>query len=303
MFSRWKARAVAVVASTVAALSLGGVPAADGMPGRCPDLYVVVIPGTWETSVSEPGEGMLASSVAGLTDGVEVDFVHYAATAFPWEGEVYGRSKQEATDKARAAVSAVAAGCASTRFALLGYSQGAHAAGDLAAEIGTGLGAVAPDRVVLVGLIADPRRSPADVLIGPPVSGAGAVGARLGGFGWLAPHVYTFCVTGDLYCAMPDGDFAGRLAGFMVQLSNPDPAKLDSYHHQATALIGDALAAGGFGLFGDQLNAAAYESRRRQVDEFLKSQIHHSYPSYVIAPGGVTPLTWLRDRLIEAARA
>lgn len=191
--------------------------------------------------------------------------------------------------------------CDNTRFALLGYSQGADAAGDLAAEIGTGLGVVSPNRVALVGLISDPRRSPTDNLIGPPVAGAGAGGPRIGGFGWLSPQTYTFCAAGDLYCATPDGDFAARFAGLFAQISNPNPALFGNYQQQANQLIADALAAGGLGLLSDQLNNSAYEQRKRQVDDFLKSGIHQSYPHYAIG-GGSTPLTWLRQRLIDASR-
>lgn len=301
MFTRWKTLVAACAAVAVTTVPFGVVPVAEGAPAHCPELYVVAIPGTWETSNTDPGKGMLAMSLNDLPGDVEVDYVHYAATAFPWEGEVYGRSKQEAIDKARGLVSAMAQACGAARIALLGYSQGADAAGDLAAEIGTGLGVVPPHRVVLVGLISDPRRSPTDILIGPPVAGAGAIGPRAGGFGWLAARTYTFCVAGDLYCAMPDGDFAGRIAGFFVQLSNPDPASMDDYQRQASEIIGDALAAGGLGLLSDQLNASAYEQRKQQIDEFLRSGIHQSYPSYAIGPDAVTPLTWLRQRLIEAA--
>ncbi|MFG3621507.1 cutinase family protein [Nocardia sp. NPDC047654] len=303
MFTRWKTIAAACAAAAVTAtVHLGVAPFADSAPSHCPDLYVVAIPGTWETSSTDPGKGMLASSLNGLPGDVQVDYVPYAATAFPWESEVYGRSKQEAIDKARTLASDMAQACEATRIALLGYSQGADAAGDLAAEIGTGLSVMPPHRVVLVGLISDPRRSPSDTLIGPPVPGAGAAGPRPGGFGWLTPRTYTFCAAGDLYCAMPEGDFAGRIAGFFVQLSNPDPGKIGNYQQQATEIIGDALAAGGLGLLSDQINTSAYEQRKQQIDDFLRSGIHQSYPSYTLGPDALTPLTWLRQRLIEEAR-
>jgi hypothetical protein len=302
MFSRWKNTAACAAAMVTAVLPIGVASTAQAAPQQCPDMYVVAIPGTWETSKSEPGQGMLAAVTNNLPADVRTDYVAYAATAFPWEGDVYGRSKREALDNARGLVSAMAQQCGATRFALLGYSQGADAAGDLAAEIGTGLGVVPPNRVALVGLIADPRRSPTDNLIGPPVAGGGASGPRLGGFGWLTPKTYTFCAAGDLYCAIPDGDFAGRIAGFFAQISNPDPAQLGTYQQQAGNLIGDALAAGGLGLLNDQLNNSAYEQRKQQIDEFVKSGIHQSYPRYAIGPGGATPLTWLHQQLIDAAR-
>ncbi|MFD4407793.1 cutinase family protein [Nocardia sp. NPDC058499] len=297
----WK-NAAAGLAVTLAAVLAPAVATttAHAAPAHCPGLYVVAIPGTWETSVDDPGKGMLAAVTDGLPNGAYADYVAYAATAFPWEGEIYGRSKNEAVAGARGLISDVSRRCANTRFALLGYSQGADAAGDLAAEIGTGLGVVPADRVALVGLIADPRRSPTDNLIGPAVPGAGAGGPRLTGFGWLSNRTYTFCAVGDLYCSTPDGDFAARIAGFFAQVSNGDPAQFGNYHSLGIELLNDALAAGGIGLLHDQLNGAAYEERKQQIDDFVKSGIHQSYPSYRVA-GGATALTWLRQQLIALA--
>ncbi|WP_084654090.1 cutinase family protein [Nocardia altamirensis] len=300
MFSRWKITAACAAATMTAVLPVGVASTAQAAPRGCPDMYVVAVPGTWETSTADPGKGMLAAVADNLPGDVETGYVAYPATAFPWEGDVYGRSKHEAVANARNLVRDVAQRCDSTHFALLGYSQGADAAGDLAAEIGTGLGVVSPDRVDLVGLISDPRRSPTDTLIGPPVPGAGAGGPRIGGFGWLSAQTYTFCAPGDLYCATPDGDYAARIAGFFAQISNPDPGQLGSYQAQANELISDALAAGGLGLLSDQLNNSAYEERKKQVDDFLKSGIHQSYPWYSVG-GGATALTWLRKRLIEVS--
>ncbi|MQY23599.1 cutinase family protein [Nocardia macrotermitis] len=302
MHSRWKSTIASLAAlMTVAApLCVGSTAAAA--PPDCPGLYIVAVPGTWETSDADPGKGMLAGVTNNLPGSVRTDYVTYAATAFPWEGDVYGRSKQEAVDRTRGMISAMAKRCGATRFALLGYSQGADAAGDVAASIGTGLGIVPADRVALVGLIADPRRAPTDHLIGPPVAGAGASGPRVGGFGWVSPRTYTFCAAGDLYCAMPNGDFAGRIGGLLVQLSSPDPAKLGSYQQQVSTLINDALAAGGLGLLDNQITTSEYNQRRKQIDDFLKSGIHQSYPRYAVDSGGGTALTWLHQRLLEAAQ-
>jgi len=301
MLSRWRTTVASAAAVVTAALPIGVRSTAQAAPPECPSLYVVAIPGTWETSDKDPGRGMLGGVTNNLPGNIRTDFVPYAATAFPWEGDVYGRSKQEAVDHARGMIGAMARQCGATRFALLGYSQGADAAGDVASSIGTGLGVVPADRVALVGLIADPRRSPSDQLIGPPVSGAGASGPRVGGFGWLTPRTYTFCATGDLYCAMPNGDFAGRIGGLLVQLSNPDPARVGSYQLQVSTLVNDALAAGGLGLLDNQITQQEYNQRKNQVDDFLKSGIHQSYPRYAVDSYGETALTWLHRRLIEAA--
>lgn len=294
--SRWKTTAAAVAS----AAALGTLPPnapASAAPGPCPQLYVVAVPGTWETSEAEPAEGLLAASADGLPGDVRVDYIPYAATAFPWETEVYGRSKHEALTKTRTAVAAMARTCASTDIALLGYSQGADAAGDLAAEIGTGVGVVPPERVALVGLISDPRRSPADTLIGPSTVGAGAGGPRPGGLGGIADRTYTFCAVGDLYCAMPPGDFAGRIAGFLAEISNPDPARFDDYARHGSDLLGAAVEAGGLGLLAGQFAPPALQQRRTQIEQFLSSGVHQSYSTYVVDSRGATAVSWLRDAL------
>lgn len=89
---------------------------------------------------------MLAPVTNGLPGSVRTDYVTYSATAFPWESNVYAKSKQQAVDNARGMIGAMAASCGDTRFAIVGYSQGADAAGDLAAEIGTGIGVVPDSR-------------------------------------------------------------------------------------------------------------------------------------------------------------
>ncbi|MBB5916373.1 pimeloyl-ACP methyl ester carboxylesterase [Nocardia transvalensis] len=288
-------------AAAVSAAVLSGAPAAQAAPGGCPDLYVVAIPGTWETSRDDPREGMLATVTDGLPGDIRTDYVSYTATALPWEGEVYGRSKQEAIDNARGLVAEMGRACGATDIALIGYSQGADAAGDLAAQIGTGLGVVPPDRVAAVGLIADPRRSPTDPMIGPPVPGAGAGGPRVGGFGWVTPRVRSFCAAGDLYCSTPADDFATRFAGFFAQLSSPDPGLISRYQTEAQSIIDDLMAAGGIPLLQSQFSDPANEERRQELEEFYGSGVHQDYPSYVVDGAGTTATTWLRRWLIQAA--
>lgn len=286
------------MAISTGALAGTGVPVAQADPGDCPALHVVAVPGTWETSRDDPREGMLSMVTDGLPGHVHTDYVSYPATALPWENEVYGRSKLEAFTAARGLIANMAQRCGSTRFALLGYSQGADAAGDLAAEIGTGLGVVSPDRVSAVGLIADPRRSPFDALVGPPVPGAGAAGVRLGGFGWLAPRVRTFCAVGDLYCSTATDDFATRIAGFFAQISAPDPALLGRYQSDMVSILNDVMQSGGLGTLQYQMSDPAVEQRFR---EFFESAVHQSYPHYVVDDSGVTTMTWLRRWIIAAA--
>ncbi|MCV4656053.1 cutinase family protein, partial [Escherichia coli] len=82
-----------------------------------------------------------------------------------------GKSKAQAVANTRGLALQMLRRCPGTKIALTGYSQGADAAGDLASEIGTGLGPIRPGQVAGVVLFADPRRSHRDNLVGPRLAG------------------------------------------------------------------------------------------------------------------------------------
>ncbi len=296
-------RAGAMLAAA-ASLTIGVVWA--GAPARaetaCPGLYVVAVPGTWETSDQNNGDvprGMLALATDGLPDSVRTDFVNYAATAFPWEREVYGNSKVEAVDRARRLIVAMARRCAATRIALVGYSQGADAAGDLAALIGSGSGGVSPNRIAGVALLSDPQRAPGDLLVGPPVPGAGIGGPRPGGFGALAARTHTICAVGDLYCATPSNDFVARFAGLAVQASGLDPADLVRYEAETQTLISDLMAHGGLPTLEDQLSYRGFQQVAQQLQTFYGSAVHVNYPHYDV--GGESATDWMHNWLASMA--
>lgn len=294
---------VASAAMVPAAVVSIGAGAAQAAP-VCPNLQVVAIPGTWETT-TDPGEhrgpGMLAAVTDPLPSSVGVTYVSYAATAFPWETEVYGASKRQAVDNARGVIADVAQRCGNTRFAIVGYSQGADAAGDLAAEIGTGTGVVPATRIAAVGLLSDPRRSETDILVGPPVIGNGAGGPRVGGFGWVTPQTRTFCVVGDLYCSTPKDDFVTRLAGFLAQNSSPQAQQSGRYVQEAVAIVQDLMAAGGMPTLQAESSDTATEDRAEKLEAFYRSQAHQDYSTYVVDRNGATATSWLANWLRSMA--
>ncbi|WP_280343864.1 cutinase family protein [Nocardia abscessus] len=331
---QWKKVVAALGASaTVMSGLVFGSGSANAAPG-CPSLYVVAIPGTWETGRDKtPQPGMLAGVTRGLPSSTEVDYVTYAATAFPWEGEVYGNSKKEAVDNARGLIASMAQQCGATKIALVGYSQGADAAGDLAAEIGTGLSVVPADRVAGVGLISDPRRSPTDDQVGPPPPpprrggappaaaafrgavaaiipnprrpppdpraappppGGGAGGPRVGGFGWVSDRTRTICAVDDLYCATATDDFVTRFAGFLAQASDANPANMWRYQIEAGNIIGDLMTSGGVPVLQSQLTDSANQQRAKDLERFYKSQAHTVYGSYSVG-GGQTAISCIHN--------
>ncbi|MEU1984666.1 cutinase family protein [Nocardia sp. NPDC019395] len=291
--------ALGTCAAVASGLVFGGS-AATAAPS-CPSLYVVAIPGTWETGHDKsPQPGMLAEVTDDLPSSAEVDYVTYAATAFPWEGDVYGRSKNEAVSNARGLITDMTQRCGATDVALVGYSQGADAAGDLAAEIGTGLGPIRPERISGVGLISDPRRAAADVQVGPRAPGAGAGGPRVGGFGWLSDRTRTVCIPGDLYCSTAQDDFITRFAGFLAQSSDANPANIWRYQLEVAAIMSDLMAHGGLPTLQAQLSDGANEQRVKELETFYKSESHQSYGSYNVG-GGQTALGWMHNWLSDMA--
>lgn len=297
--------AVGAAATVLAGLAGVSATAGSGVAGAapaCPKMYVVAIPGTWETNdkAGSHRPGMLGGVTRGLPSDIQVDYVSYTATAYPWEGKVYGKSRAEAIDKARGLLGAKAARCADTKLGIVGYSQGADAAGDLAAEIGRGTGVVPPNRIAAVGLLSDPKRSPTDAQIGPRAAGAGAEGARPGGFGFVSPVTRTVCAVSDLYCATAQDDFASRFAGFFTQISDLNFANLGSYTQQFGSIMGDLMNGGGVGMLQSQFTDAANARRARQLQHFYNSGIHNDYGFYSVG-GGVTATQWMHNYLIQQA--
>lgn len=291
------AAGAALVGSIVGTGTVVGSGVAQAAPA-CPSMYVVAIPGTWETSDHPAGgadRGMLLPVTNGLPSSVRVDYVTYPATAFPWEGDVYGASKRQAVRNGRGMIAAMAKQCPGTRYGILGYSQGADAAGDLAAEIGTGNGVVPANKVSAVGLISDPRRSPTDAQVGPLVGGAGATGPRPGGFGWVSQNVRTICAPGDLYCAAPQNDFVSRIAGYVVQNSDPGSSDKKGYAPEAAPILGDLTKEGGLATLQGQLSEPDNITRGKMFKNFLQSGVHQDYRNYAINGSGESATTWMHD--------
>lgn len=290
-------RAITAVAATaaVAGALMVAAPGAGADPG-CAPLEVIAVPGTWESGPEKSaiGHGMLESVTGGLGAGTRTHYIDYQATAFPWEGAIYGESKADAVAKADGLIAQLAGECPDSRFALIGYSQGADAAGDLAAAIGHNRGPVGPERLAGVGLLSDPQRSVGDHLVGPPVIGQGASGARPGGFGAVAGDVRTFCTLDDLYCAAPQDDFVGRTAGLAVQ-QRPDAGSSETERFAPTGLdlIDDLFNAGGIPLLQQQLTEGANNERYDKVENFLASGAHQDYTHYVVDVDGTSATAWL----------
>ncbi|MGB3773452.1 MAG: cutinase family protein [Rhodococcus sp. (in: high G+C Gram-positive bacteria)] len=205
-------------------------------PASCPDVFVLSVPGTWESRDGDDPYAPTANPISlmlNVTQPLQQEFpperaevytVPYVAQfsnpiAFPPDGQAsYNVSRSEGAAKANDILAQRFSDCPLTSYVLAGFSQGAIIVGDLAASIGAGAGPVPADRVLGVTVIADGRRDGTSAQqIGPPVEGVGAevalggldvpgitmTGARQGGFGALADRTFSICAPGDLICAAP----------------------------------------------------------------------------------------------------
>lgn len=229
----------------------GAIPTSPTVPGKkprpefqsadCPDVQMIVVPGTWESSRTDdplnPTQFPIAlllpvsRTIAGQfgADRTQVYTIPYTAQF----NNPFGARKEMSYDDSRAeglratekAMADMNERCPLTSYVIAGFSQGAVIAGDLAGKIGNGAGPVDDDLVLGVTLIADGRRQEGvGVNVEPSPPGQGAeitlaevpglsafgismTGPREGGFGALNDRTNQICAKGDLICDAPTGAF------------------------------------------------------------------------------------------------
>ncbi|MGV0655378.1 cutinase family protein [Mycolicibacterium thermoresistibile] len=217
-------------------------PRPEFQDASCPDVQLVSIPGTWESSPRldpfNPVEFPIAL-LLNVTNPIRQEFdnsrlevytVPYTAefsNPFAADGQMsYNDSRAEGTKAAVRAITEMNERCPLTSYVLIGFSQGAVIAGDIASDIGNGRGPVDEDLVLGVTLIADGRRQAnvgQDLPPNPPGQGAeitlhevptlsslglAMTGPRPGGFGALQNRTFQICARGDLICAAPESAFS-----------------------------------------------------------------------------------------------
>ncbi|CAM3276584.1 cutinase [Mycobacterium intermedium] len=220
----------------------------------CPDVQLISIPGTWESSSQDNpfnptfNPNALLLSVTGPISQqfpgsrVQVYTVPYPAQfRNPMANDnqmSYNDSRAEGTRATVQAITDMNTKCPLTSYVIVGFSQGAVIAGDVASDIGNGRGPVDEDLVLGVTLLADGRReqgvgnmippSPpgegAEITLHevPVLSGLGLTmtGPRPGGFGALNDRTNEICAEGDLICAAPKEAFSpARLPSTMNTLA------------------------------------------------------------------------------------
>ncbi|MFB8277582.1 cutinase family protein [Nocardia colli] len=216
-------------------------------PTGCAVTFNLFIPGTWETDEdADPAQpvGMLAPIAEAIQrqqgPRSEIYFTPYMARAFD-NGYTYADSKSTALTNAGAVLRDYGSRCPTTRFTINGYSQGADAAGDLAAEIGNDRGPVPADRVLAVGLLSDPGAgTKGEAAVGPGTAGTGIADPRPQGMGKLSGRVTSICDPHDLYCSIQKSNnpLLGALGSILSKaFSGAPPA--DNGFPLAAALTSD----------------------------------------------------------------
>ncbi|MBY8855374.1 cutinase family protein [Nocardia sp. CA2R105] len=208
LLRRWAGAALCAATVLTAAVVPGLAVAAP--TERCAKVTTVTVPGTWEDAPTgtPPTETAPQTLLAPVTRDLQARYgndlasqtVDYSASITP----TYAASETDGTQALSAQLSQL---CPTTKVVLLGYSQGAQVAGDLAARIGHGQGPIPASRVLAVGLVADPHRASTTPQLGHQAGGEGVEGPRAQDFGQLTDRVRTLCAQGDLYCsASPQTD-------------------------------------------------------------------------------------------------
>ncbi len=225
----------------------GGIPPTGRKPrpefqdASCPDVQLISIPGTWESSPQldpfNPTQFPIALLLnvtnplrqqfdAGRLEIYTVPYTAQIHNPFAADKQMsYNQSRAEGFDATLRAMTDMNNRCPLTSYVLVGFSQGAVIAGDSASDVGNGRGPVDEDLVLGVALIADGRRQPGiGQDVGPNAPGQGAeitldevpmlgglgldmTGPRPGGFGMLNNRTYEICAMGDLICSAPESAF------------------------------------------------------------------------------------------------
>lgn len=237
----------------------------------CPDLHVVVVPGTVDSSMGRDPhdqQGVLAPAMADVGRGLEPGTVQTTYVPYPADfgytsgGTPYSQSVAVGVEATNRQVSDVYERCGDqTDIAIVGYSQGADIAHRVAVGIGNGNGPVPPDRIRGVYLISDPNRQAGSGLIpGAPGQSAPLNGSRieasgtpvaLGGgintganadFGALTGRVVSLCMTGDFACSIPEDAQVVRIIANVAEQIHIDTSAPAQIATDLATVVGTSAA-------------------------------------------------------------
>lgn len=231
-------------------------PAGPVNPPGCPGFEVIAIPGSWESSATDDPINPKANPHALLLNVTRplqqqfsgndvkvwtVPYVSQFRNVNDLNQMAYDESRAQGYARVLQEMQATHKACPATKFAVVGFSQGAVIGGDLASELGRNAGPIPADRIAGFALIADGRQTNSQgVFVGNkantgmgaeialrPVAGVvraitpGATmrGPRPGGFGVLNDRVHTYCAKDDPVCDAPR-DLGNAIARAQAMISS-----------------------------------------------------------------------------------
>lgn len=185
---------------------------------RCADLIVLGARGSNQSVDKNHGVGrevlvsverMAARLHTRSRATVRLEAVPYVATS----GPAYDANVTDGTHRMADQIRSLARNCPESHFAVVGFSQGAQVVHDFAVNLSQDMSR----RVVLIAMIADPRRNPTDSIsnwsyASAVTSGIGKLGAGPAFGAALRGKAISFCVKGDEICNLPPGGYDGPLS-------------------------------------------------------------------------------------------
>jgi hypothetical protein len=255
--------------------------------------YAILVAGTSEVNVNSGT--MPVGMLKGVVD--KLDKSKWTAYSVPYISQYAGdysylESLRDGIAKTKRAIDQLPAGAS---FVLLGYSQGATIAGDVARDIGLGLYDLKGKAFLGVYLISDPRQNSGD-LVGPAVPGYGITGER-GSLGSTHDRIYEFCAPGDLICSTDrSSNLIHLVVPYTTKFALRDPAAwvrgmidyIRDPKNDLRKMYPDLFqGVTGWLRFKNRLNVTI-----KSVKYYLDSKVHLRYGTYQVAPG-VTTLEWI----------
>ncbi|MCX4099089.1 cutinase family protein [Nocardia sp. alder85J] len=163
---------ICAAVATVTVVVFAPAAAGDDAAGTCPDIHVLAVAGTTESSVNAPSDddtGELSAAIipalnTARAEGLRIERTYIAYPAdFGSQGlaTAYKASVIDGYNRLTQVAARVVYQCPTTKLVLLGYSQGGHAVSMLAQQIGAGkTGPITAGDIALVATFGDPTRGP-----------------------------------------------------------------------------------------------------------------------------------------------
>lgn len=279
-------------------------------PAECPKLMIYGMQGTGQSSpdASESQDtGALGTILGPVVDAfagqniIDRKYVPYEASfgGAPGTGSgktEYRRSVSGGADKLGEMITADSTRCPDMLIGILGYSQGAGGASNVAKAIGDGSGPVPADKLAMGSMLSNPGRAPGSPVLpgaegqehpsAPPgaegdevekvsvgsaqqqVPAGGGLGAAVideaSDYGEASGRVASWCETGDMACDVPEGAPIARVMANLAGQSeiNPDDP-VGSLMSVADALATTTIKSGtdivNEDISGDSITNLSYE--------------------------------------------